>query len=258
MRRYLHMTLIIVLLILSACNSGPSENAIQTAISLTETAQPTITSTPTATYTPTSTNILTPTPTVTATPTPTNTATPTPRPIIKQDLEKALLTLEELPAGWSKSPPDKEKDDKATFSFLCKEYPKKAIVGVDADFQKSQLGPFLLSSISLYPPGEAIQQFEKLRATVDACPEVKKTEGGSTMTFKVAPMSFPKLGEQSFAIRVSSESILGFVDTDSVYFRIGDVIATLQYMTIGMDPIDSSQTEVFAKIFEQRLLGIIR
>lgn len=61
------------------------------------------TPTPTPTFTPTPTATFTPTPT--PTPTPTLTPTPTPTPT-SPDLSEAVLTLDDLPAGFEVLPPD--------------------------------------------------------------------------------------------------------------------------------------------------------
>lgn len=102
MKNLLHLAFILLVGLLTACSSGPSEDAIQTAIQQTQAANPTSTSTSEPTRTPTE----TPRPTVTATSTPTATETPTETPtatptpdlrIIKEDPQKLLLVPEDLP-----------------------------------------------------------------------------------------------------------------------------------------------------------------
>ena len=94
----------IIGLVLCACSSQPSENAVQTAIALTDVAKPseTFTTVPTDTSTPspTSTDIPTdtPTPKPTLTSEPTDTLTPTPDlRIIEGDAEDYILQKTDLP-----------------------------------------------------------------------------------------------------------------------------------------------------------------
>jgi hypothetical protein len=249
--------LLFVVVFAAGCSTGPSENAIQTAISLTEIAKPTLTATHQPSNTPTVTSTATPTSTSTPTSTPTITPTPTPKPLTQADLEKALISLDDLPAGWAVRTEDEEDEaNKETFTFLCQEYQKKSIAKASADFQKGQVGPFLMNSVVTYPPGEAESQFADMLSAVDQCATFTDTQDGTTTEWTVTPISFPKLGEQSFAIRASSEFVLGFIEVDSVYIRIGDTITSIQYMVLGLQSIDSTQTEQFARIAGENLLQV--
>lgn len=249
--------LLFIAMIAAGCSTGPSENAIQTAISLTEIAKPTLTVTPQPSETPTVTSTATPTSTSTPTSTPTITPTPTPKPLTQADLEKALISLDDLPAGWAVRTGDEEDEaNKETYTFLCQEYQKKSIAKVSADFQKGQVGPFLMNSVVTYPPGEARNQFADMLSAVDQCATFTDTQDGTTTEWTVTPISFPKLGEQSFAIRASSEFVLGFIEVDSVYIRIEDTITSIQYMVLGLQSIDSTQTEMFARLAEAKLLQV--
>lgn len=252
------ISLFLLIIFLTGCSTAPSENAIQTAISLTETAKPTSTKTPL----PTSTSTTTATPTATATNTPTatatNTPTPTPKPLTQEDLEKALMILDELPAGWAIDPEDEEDDsNEETARFLCTDYEKKSIAKASASFQQGQIGPFLAHSVVTYPPGEATNQFEFMLAAVEQCANFTDTQTGESMEWTVTPISFPKLGDQSMAVRASSEFILGLIEVDSVYIRIGDTMISIQYMVAGLRSIDSTQTEQFARLAEQKLISIL-
>lgn len=243
----------------TGCSTSLSENAIQTAISLTETARPTFTATPQPSNTPTVTPTATPTPTSTPTSTPTTTPTPTPKPLTQADLEKALLSLDDLPAGWAvRTENEEDEADKETYTFLCQEYQKQSIAKVNADFQKGQVGPFLVNSVVTYPPGEAESQFVAMLSAVDQCATFTDTQDGTTTEWAVTPISFPKLGDQSFAIRASSEFVLGFIEVDSVYIRISDTVTSIQYMVLGLQSIDSTQTEQFARMAEKKLLEVLR
>jgi len=254
----LPFVLLFVVVFAAACSASPSEGAVQTAIAQTELARPVVVESPTPqpSHTPAPTN--TPTPTATATATPTASPTATRVPLMASDLQEMMLKLEDLPAGWVERPASPEDDpEEATATFLCKQYERRAILKASADFSQGQLGPFLTHSVVVYPPGTGADQFKIFLAAVEECAEFTSTENGQTSTWTVTKMSFPRQGEESFAIRVTSQFVLGFIEIDSIQFRVEDVLVSLQHMAFGLDGVDTAQTEAFAHEAEKKLNAIL-
>lgn len=249
--RFLPNSILLMALIITGCSSRPSESDIQAAIHQTETARSTATVLPSATSTPTV------TPTSTPTSTPTVTPPLTPRPLSQTDLQETLLTLEDIPAGWAKGA-DEVEDDSDTFSFLCLEFQKKSIATASVSFEQGQMGPFLVNSLTTYNPDEGKKLFAEMKAAVDQCPIITETQNGETTEWTISPVSFPQLGDESFAVRASSDFLLGFVEMDSVYFRIGDTLSSTMYLVLGLESIDSTLTEQFATTAEKKLTEAIR
>jgi hypothetical protein len=197
-------------------------------------------------------------PTATVTSTPTETPTAVPEPIDEEDLSEALLTISDMPTGWTTSPPDEEEesaDEGETFTTVCNvELPRRSLTQVKAEFQKSQLGPFLQHTITAYPPGEAELFLEDFIDAANSCTEWTTAEDDQQFTWRLAPLSFPNLGDETFAIRTSTElELLGLMEIDTIYIREADVIINIAHMAIGISGIDSEQTEVFARLAIEKL-----
>jgi hypothetical protein len=260
--------LLTIIVILTSCD--PEILAQATAIptiSASNTPQPTATQTPTQTATATATPTATPTniPSPTATNTPT--VTPTPRPPTEEELTTALLTLEDLPSGWIIEPGTSEEEsgnveeEGETYSFLCAELPRRALLTVDKDFQKGDFGPFLTHSMTLYPPGTATDALADIRDAVEACSEYETTlDDGTVATMRVQPMSFAQLGEDRFAVRMTMEDLpfIGVMEFDSVYIVHNDVIMRVMQTALGMSGgVDSEQTETFAQLGLEKLEQVL-
>src|SRR5690606_8753859 len=227
------------------------------------TATLTPTHTPTATATSTAMPTNTPSPTATNTPT----ATPTPKPPTEEELAASLLTLDDLPSGWIMDPDANEEEsvnveeERETYSFLCEELPRRALLTVDADFQKGDFGPFLTHSLTLYPPGTAADALADIRDAVEACSEYETTlDDGTPTTMRVQPMSFAQLGEERFAIRMTIEDLpfIDVMEVDSVYILSADVIMRVMQTALGMSGgVDSEQTEAFAQLGLEKLEQVL-
>ena len=251
-----HLSIILVfgIFIITACSTPTGTPTIEVEPTTSQTPEPSATPEPTHTLTPTNTATFTPTSTDTRTPTPTN--TPTPEPLTQEDLQSALLRLDDFPAGWTEAPEDDQDDDEDdTFDFLCKEFNRTKSEKASVEFQKSELGPMINHTIVQYPTGQAGDQFAAFQEAVEECSEFENSD--PVLKWKVSPMSFPKLGEQSFAFHADIEFSLGLMQIESVYYLIGDTISNIRHLKVGASEIDSQLTEDFAKIAEQRLLDTI-
>ena len=78
---------------------------------------------------------------------------------------------------------------------------------------------------------------------------VTKDDDGTTVTWRPVPLSFPKVGDETFATRVSATGIplFGTAQVDLVFFRRGNVIAFLGYIAIGPSAAAPSPLEAAAK-----------
>jgi hypothetical protein len=242
------------MILMASCSETISESDIQTAIALTELARPDSAISPTPTLTPTYENTNTPIPTSTPTRTSTPSPTPTRLPLSESNLQQMLLELDDLPAGWfEETTADEEDQELKTATFLCKEYERRAVLRTSAEFKRGQIGPILGHAIAVYPYGTAVEQFAIFVSAVEECSEFTTSDNGETYDWKVSKISFPKLGEESFAIRVTTEFILGFMEIDTVQFRIEDVIVSITHMDFGLNGVDTAQTEVFARQAENKI-----
>ena len=249
----LFISLLIVGL-LAGCGEGQENSNATAAAVVTATHTPAATATvpspsPTATATSTSTPTATPSPTATTTPT----LTPTPKPPTEEELSAALLTLDDFPSGWVVDQSDDEserEEEEESFTFLCESLPRRAAYSVTREFRKSEFGPLLGHSITLYPPGEAQIALDDFRETAEVCDEWETTlDDGTPTTVHIRPMSFTQMGDEVFALRMTMKDVpfFGVMEIDSVDIRRGDLIIQISHMVIGLEEVDSAQTEAFAK-----------
>lgn len=114
----------------------------------------------------------------------TSTPEPTPEPEATEpapipsdeELEKALLSLDDMPSGWSPSPAE-EADDPDDASEFCPDATEPEDPGVDAvgeatvDYQQSEFGPFFTQLVYRFEGNGAEQGMDAFRVAVSACDE---------------------------------------------------------------------------------------
>ena len=204
--------------------------------------------TPTATTQPTRTPTSTATATATAVPptiTPAPTVTPTQAPIADASgvdqaaLFASLLTIGDMPTGWTGGAAVFEpRTPGGTYNSFCTELPARSIAAAYVEFEKSAFGPFLTHSIVVYPDSASARAaLDDLANAAQNCTQV--TDGsGSTNT--ISPLSFPSLGEDTFAVRSS-----GTVEMDAIYILVDNLLLTITHG--GLGAVDSAVTESSAR-----------
>ena len=200
------------------------------------------------------------TPQVTPSNTPTDTVTPTPQLVTLDELATALLDLSNMPPGWVMTGSEiTPSEATGTYNLMCAELPKRSIGKAEVEFEQSQLGPFLTETIVLYPPGKAEAAFADVFETAQSCSTFTTTSNDGTVnSYEVNLLSFPALGDESFAVRSSTTlSLLGLLETDVIYIRQRDVVLTILYISIGLDGIDTTVTEELTRLAYDKLQTVI-
>ncbi|MGD9890125.1 MAG: hypothetical protein AB7R89_28220 [Dehalococcoidia bacterium] len=190
-----------------------------------------------------------------ATTAPTATATPPPRGTPSEaDVRAALITLQDLPTGWTIDPdPDTDEDDGEGTICDIPSARQSRLVSVEANFQKGTIGPFISHAISVYQDGAAKQLMDDAVKILETCREWETTnDDGSPLVMKLTPLSFAKVGEQTFAFRATMTSGGFPFQADIVYLRDGDVMHVVTYMTVGVTAPDTELTETLAKTAHDR------
>ncbi|MFF0742417.1 hypothetical protein ACFYVL_18655 [Streptomyces sp. NPDC004111] len=205
------------------------------------------------------------------TPARTATATPTPKPaapLTQRQAESALLTVQDMPTGWSKDNEMSSSDagpgefsagraDKKQCQFLLdgvvgsEKGPKPQNTGLIA-FTKSQEGPFLLNGVTAYAEAEATALI-KARPVPETCRTFRAELEGDKVTVNFEDLSVPKAGQDSQGVRLKLESEdpeMPVLQYDVANARVGGAIVTvmeISFTKADVQAFSESFTKAVAK-----------
>ena len=177
------------------------------------------------------------------------------------DLQKALLTLDDMPTGFTVDPPDADDEGGTDPCGRSTELRQRAVQNVEAGFAKGQLGPFVSHTIGLFRSGTAKDAMDYARKVFEECREWSDTTGdGTVLKFRLSPVSFPRLGDQTFAMRVDVDGGSVKAQGDLVYVRRKDVIFLLANTMggLGTASVDSAMTEQLVRKADEKLVAMTR
>jgi hypothetical protein len=163
------------------------------------------------------------------------------------DPAEALLALADFPTGWTQEPSDPDDDEgEDTFCGKATDNPDP-IEEAGAKFAAAQGVPQVEQEVAVFPEDVAERVFAEGRQRVADCTGF--TEEG--VTYELAPLSFPALGDESFAalLRFSNEGF-DFAGVVS-YTRVGPALMIVT--TAELAPATVAQAERYARLAAQRL-----
>lgn len=168
-----------------------------------------------------------------------------PRKLLTEaQIEKALLTVKDLPDGWSLSPPpapaggsEVRRDSshpacKRLTETLDGAHISESGTG-DVYFSRSENGPFLSQSVLSRPKREVTKEMKSLRKVLENCPSYTETAQGMTITYQPSAMPFPQVGDDAVAMRLRSSSGGQVIDVPMVVIRVGRTLVMLASYEIG-------------------------
>jgi hypothetical protein len=163
----------------------------------------------------------------------------------------ALLTLDDMPTGWSQEKPDPSDDNAKVTPQRCAaildavDQQGKPLAQAEAAFSPSDLGPQLDQTVSSWPRSQ-LPVLKKLTEAFKQCPKFTSTsKDGSAATFQATGLSFPNLGDRTLALRLKVKSEgLNFV-IDVVYIAKGNNGIAL--LASGLQPLDGATLEGLAR-----------
>ena len=161
--------------------------------------------------------------------------TPPPLSDEARDLDSLLLTLDDMPAGWTMSPigdlgGDSIVCDAPSITDVFGEFPE-----AEVRFEAGELGPLIHESISQFTDKIAEEVLAHLRDNAD-CGEWVDDD----TTWQISGMSFPDLGDECLAYRMTTESDGFTILIDAVFVRAGDLILYVAHL--GVNQVDSDLT----------------
>jgi hypothetical protein len=163
-----------------------------------------------------------------------------------------------MPTGWAVSPPSPSasaSDDttfvgdpkcRAVYKELEEHTGSDHVGHASTEFSKGSFGPFIEEDLASFASAGTVKdEMNALQAGINACPTIKQKDAdGNVTTLTASALSFPSLGDETFAVRLAGEGGGGGlslpVTVDAVFVRTGQCGVTVAGIGIGAAP-DSSQ-----------------
>lgn len=220
----------VVLLI--ACGGGGKSDDDPPVATVTTAPMPAVTGTLPPDATPTT--LL---PTSTAAPLPTSTAAPptaTSDPTVSMALAGVALALDDLPDGFAQLPAELSGDVGGPCGHPDFARKDNKLGEIEVRFQSSDLGPFVLQNLVVFPEADAADAFAYARSSIDCSEWTETGDDGVPTTFRVSPLELAPVGDDSFAVRIELDiEGVGNLVTDTVLIRVGNILSVLGYTTVS-------------------------
>jgi hypothetical protein len=159
-------------------------------------------------------------------------------------LKRSLLQVTDLPTGFAAEP----RIEGAKNVHPCNaKFTEPAYVGVEACYSAGGLtGPYLLERLRSYKEGatSAAAYLADLDRAIAACRTFAGQDGAQV---NIAPLSFPKLGEQTVAFRITDGSGIAL---DDVFIRVRATVIAVGYGGLGTD---TRETQRYAQLGLRKL-----
>jgi hypothetical protein len=169
-------------------------------------------------------------------------------PLTSKQIKGALLKIDDMPPGYTKDSDlisDEEDEDVFSGSPKCKrlmnaldsgDKEEKPFGEGEVGFKESDFGPFVAESVSSFKGDRIKDGMGKFREAFESCTTFTTTDkDGAKTKFKVAQMSFPKLGDDTIAIKMSAkEPTLGMsFDFSLVAVRVDQNVVLMLNLGVG-------------------------
>lgn len=199
-------------------------------------------------------------PTTTRPPSSTTTVTVAGRVIEKitqERLREALLTVEDLPVGysvWTDEDDDQNDDEPCEGRF---ENVSEATVEAEASFSKGSFGPFLAHALGAFDQeATAKKAMAVVRAGLNDCQTYETTdEDGTVTTVRLTPLSFPKFGDETFALRLTAEGPFS-ASGDIIFMRRGPAVALVLHIAL-LAGADTDETVRIVENADRKLDSLV-
>ncbi len=232
-------------LVAVACSGGGGQAATVATSSTNSTASTASSSVPSTDAETTATSTTTTTTTTTAPPS-----------VFAFKPQEVILRLEDLPAGWAETPLEEEEEDGEpdcgdevfiAAGITDDDLDADGADSADSTFSLGAFGPFLIVSVIGDTDGAA-GVFDLLPEAMAACDGTVDDDGNTT---SVLPVSFPKIGDDTFAARMDIE---GFFPVSMLFslVREGDVVLLAAYVAIG-GAVDGELLETALRTMHSRI-----
>ena len=162
------------------------------------------------------------------------------RPLTEAQLKSALLTVTDLPTGWSTTPPRTNKKGVCNHPSVDKAITPAA--STESDFVKGKVVPFFGEQFLAYPDdATAARAFDKFKSNASSCTTYQ--EDG--VTVDIGQLSVPQLGDRTFGYRQTLSQGGQSVVLDDTVIQRGPLLVYTGYGDFGAD---TEQLATFTKL----------
>ena len=168
-------------------------------------------------------------------------------------MDSVVVRLQDLPSGWTVSAPDEDEDD----DEICNDQDPFNLVEpveeAESNFEQGIFGPFLSSIAGRYASTDDAQGvLDALADAVDQCQTFTDTnEDGTETTYTFSALSFPNVGDGTYAARLSADGPFGSLALDFALARVDDAVVAV--INGGLGAADTALTESMLRLMVDRL-----
>jgi hypothetical protein len=172
---------------------------------------------------------------------PTASAVPTEPPPVptSPEVTGALLTKDDLPAGWTMAEPTLSSGNDEVAFCNAGRAPVTRRARAEVEFHDSETHRIVNESVVSYTPGDAAKVIDFFQKSLRSCTEWQQTDdSGGEIQYQVTPLSLPKLGDGVVGARmiVTRDDVPQQVDL--IALRKGDLVAYLVQSTTAGGSVD--------------------
>jgi len=157
-----------------------------------------------------------------------------------------------MPDGWSNVPPDPSTD--AEPAGFCQPDAVSGIKQIRANgaFQQQDKGLYLQETLTGFAPGGSTDWMAWVQPTLN-CAQVTDNSVSPPVVYQVTALNFAVVGDQMLAYRLSvSDPSLGEIAYDIVYSRVGNCVAAVANLALGVANSDLTQSATQAAVKRAR------
>lgn len=170
--------------------------------------------------------------------TPTTSTGPATAAASTADLTSSLLTVDDMPAGWTTTPPSADSGGVASCSALDNRSWQQLPNRAEADFQGSSLGPFLAEKLVSGTAAQISAAWSAFAQATAQCSSFStKSSDGTTQKFTLSGLSFPSYGDATYAFAVTVSNSGLNASGDVVIVRKGAELVEVMALAIGNLPV---------------------
>jgi len=162
----------------------------------------------------------------------------------QEQVNAALLTVSDMPTGFTSSASTEEGSKSESLSGCAAldalDTTKDPGVKAKAAFKQSDFGPFISEDIAVQID-KAKENYDRFASAIKTCAAFDSpNDDGEITKFTLAALSFPNLGDETFALKASGTAMFP-VSLDIAVVRLGDTLIFISNGGIGS--ADSVVTE---------------